>query len=221
MFSPLLGALQATASQMVALTDRISNLEMQETSTPIMSDTLNKNTNYCARRWKPKPPPGFTYLYLPTRARMPFKEMRSSLRDLYFNSGSIVDIHYPAKNVVALLIHNDYHSTAINILKQNDLTPISSFDPLNTDNLADPKFKEATHEERSIQIHLPSNWLSLATSSILNSQDDPEDLPMLSDDEQCQLPNFSANNHLHAADYGILNSETNTSAGEVNPAMTK
>lgn len=41
MFSQLLDALQATTSQMVALTDRIANLEMQQTSTPIMSDTLN------------------------------------------------------------------------------------------------------------------------------------------------------------------------------------
>ena len=119
---------------------------------PLLLLNLQPTTEAAVTSPEPSSSPGFTYLYLPTRARMPFKEMRSSLRDLYFNSGSIVDIHYPAKNVVALLIHNDYHSTAINILKQNDLTPISSFDPLNTDNLADPKFKEATHEERSIQI---------------------------------------------------------------------
>ena len=180
MFSRLLEALQATTSQMVALTDRIANLEMQQTSTPIMSDTLNtilqrldhlEQENQLMRKLietktsvsadltsinnnKPatpalqtdssaskyatstnvidpppetstlptastpqvlptapatKPPtysrsrrnftepssnPGFTYLYLPTRARMPFKEVRNSLRDLSFNSGSIVDIHY-------------------------------------------------------------------------------------------------------------------------------
>jgi predicted nucleic acid-binding Zn-ribbon protein len=41
MFSQLLEALQAITSQMVTLTDRIANLEMQQTSTPTMSDTLN------------------------------------------------------------------------------------------------------------------------------------------------------------------------------------
>ena len=319
MFSQLLEALQATTSQMVALTDRIAKLEMQQTSTPTMSDTLNTilqrldhleqenqlmrktmetktpvsadltsinnnepatpalQTDSSASKYATstnvidsppetstlptastpqvlptapatKPPtygrsrrnftepssnPGFTYLYLPTRARMPFKEMRNSLRDLSFNSGSIVDIHYPAKNVVALLIHNDYHSTAINILKQNDLTPINNFNPLHTDNLADPKFKEATHEERSTQIrniyenqihrtieflrppvklavardfqrkgliteiHLqdlinlyrlnqPASASRRDNFKTLDPQDDPEDLPMLSDEEQCQ-----------------------------------
>lgn len=270
---PAIPALQtdSSASKYATSTNVIDPLP--ETSTPQVLPTApaTKPPTYGRSRCnftEPSSNPGFTYLYLPTRARMSFKEMRNSLLDLSFNSGSIVDIHYPAKNVVALLIHNEYYSTAINILKQNNLTPINNFDPLHTDNLADPKFKEATHEERSTQIrniyenqihrtikflrppvklavardfqrkglitenHLkdlinlyclnqPASASRRDNFKILNPQSDPEDLPMLSDEEQCQQPDFYADNHFHAADHGMLNSETNTSAGEANPAMTQ
>lgn len=354
MFSQILEALQATTSQMAALTDRIANLETQQPSVPAMTDTLNNilqrldqlelenqtmrksmaskssapaavdpmdtnetsfpalNLGSSASKYAttpdpvvtspeatvtpvaPPPPsiqsdttskpatygrtrrnftklsenPGFTYLYLPTRARMPFKDMRKSLRDLSFNSGSIVDIHYPAKNVVALLIHNDYQSTATKILQQNDLVPITNFDPLNPDNLADPQFKDASHEERTTQLRTivdnqiqrtieflrPPVKLAVArdfqrkgliTDTYLNDlinlhrsnqsstkpgrdnfkpldhNHDSEDLPMLSDDETHQQSTISTEDQSHPSDHDMLTTDTNTSAGEINPAMSQ
>ena len=53
---------------------------------------------------------------------------------------------------VALLIHNNHHSTVIKILQQNDLASITNFDPLSVENLTDPQFKNVSHEERTIQM---------------------------------------------------------------------
>ncbi|KAG1549161.1 hypothetical protein G6F47_002729 [Rhizopus delemar] len=51
---------------------------------------------------------GFKYIYLPTKARVPIGQIRSRLRKLDINNNRIIDIHYPDRNIVALLIHNDY-----------------------------------------------------------------------------------------------------------------
>ncbi|PHZ17195.1 uncharacterized protein RHIMIDRAFT_288140 [Rhizopus microsporus ATCC 52813] len=39
---------------------------------------------------------------------MPVGQLRSRLRQLDINNSRILDIHYPTRNVVALLVHNDY-----------------------------------------------------------------------------------------------------------------
>ncbi|KAG1608568.1 hypothetical protein G6F46_011452 [Rhizopus delemar] len=51
---------------------------------------------------------GFKYIYLPTKARVPIGQLRSRLRKLDINNNRILDTHYPDRNVVALLVHNDY-----------------------------------------------------------------------------------------------------------------
>ncbi|KAG1189687.1 hypothetical protein G6F70_009438 [Rhizopus microsporus] len=53
---------------------------------------------------------GFQYIYIPTKARVPIGQLRSRLRQLDINNSRILDIHYPTRNVVALLVHNDYAS---------------------------------------------------------------------------------------------------------------
>ncbi|KAG1607104.1 hypothetical protein G6F46_012542 [Rhizopus delemar] len=51
---------------------------------------------------------GFKYIYLPTKARVPIGQLRSRLRKLDINNNRVLDIHHPDRNVVALLVHNDY-----------------------------------------------------------------------------------------------------------------
>ncbi|KAG1487979.1 hypothetical protein G6F53_013655 [Rhizopus delemar] len=51
---------------------------------------------------------GFQYVYLPTKARVPIGQIRTRLRKLDIQNTRILDIHYPDRNIVALLVHNDY-----------------------------------------------------------------------------------------------------------------
>ncbi|KAI7848508.1 hypothetical protein BDC45DRAFT_596258 [Circinella umbellata] len=51
---------------------------------------------------------GFQYLYFNTKTRMPIGQVRRHLRSININNGRILDIYYPEKNILALLIHNDF-----------------------------------------------------------------------------------------------------------------
>ncbi|KAG1464453.1 hypothetical protein G6F46_002894 [Rhizopus delemar] len=51
---------------------------------------------------------GFQYLYLSTKARFPVGQVRSRLRKLKINNDRILDISYPDRHDVALMVDNDY-----------------------------------------------------------------------------------------------------------------
>lgn len=97
---------------------------------------------------------GFTYLYLPLRARVPFREIRATLKLVPLAPGSIIDIYYPSSKIVALLVHNDYAAKARSLLKSKGLNTIDTFNPFDPSHLADPQYKEATLEERTAQMKI-------------------------------------------------------------------
>ena len=97
---------------------------------------------------------GFTYLYLPLRVRVPFKEIRATLRLVPVAPGSIIDIYYPTSKTVALLVHNDYAAKAHALFKSKGLTTIDTFNPFNPSHLADPQYKDASIEERTNQMKI-------------------------------------------------------------------
>ncbi|KAI9324419.1 hypothetical protein BD770DRAFT_302658, partial [Pilaira anomala] len=51
---------------------------------------------------------GFKYVYLPCRAREKYSDVRKKLKSLKIDTARILDVHYPAQKVIALLVHNDY-----------------------------------------------------------------------------------------------------------------
>lgn len=97
---------------------------------------------------------GFTYLYLPLRARVPFKEIRATLKLVPLAPGSIIDIYYPTSKIVALLVHNDYATKARALLKSKGLNTIDTFNPFDPSHLADPQYKDASIEERTTQMKI-------------------------------------------------------------------
>ncbi|KAG2190849.1 hypothetical protein INT47_000270 [Mucor saturninus] len=52
---------------------------------------------------------GYTYVYYPAKSRISRKHQRNNLKKLGVINGRILDIHYPARNVVALLVHINYN----------------------------------------------------------------------------------------------------------------
>ncbi|EIE82011.1 hypothetical protein G6F55_011139 [Rhizopus delemar] len=91
---------------------------------------------------------GFQYIYLPTKARVPFGQLRSRLRRLEINNSRILDINYPARNVVALLVHNDYAPELKEHLKKFRIQVKEDFDPCDGSILKDPKYENSSNEER-------------------------------------------------------------------------
>jgi hypothetical protein len=92
---------------------------------------------------------GFQYLYVSTKARVPVGKLRSYLRNMGVNNARVLDIHYPDRNIAALLVHNDYVSEFKQLLETKRVHFANNFDPWNGSTLKDPQYKDFTEQERT------------------------------------------------------------------------
>jgi hypothetical protein len=76
-------------------------------------------------------------MYLPSRNRSTRQATREKLRNLGIEINRVLDIHYPARGVVALLLHVQYHEELSAKFKELDIQPLT-FNPLDPANLNDP-----------------------------------------------------------------------------------
>ncbi|KAG0905307.1 hypothetical protein G6F33_012271 [Rhizopus arrhizus] len=92
---------------------------------------------------------GFQYLYVSTKSRVPVGKLRSYLRNMGVNNARVLDIHYPDRNIAALLLHNDYVAEFKQLLESKRVHFANNFDPWNGSNLKDPQYKDITEQERT------------------------------------------------------------------------
>ncbi|KAI7902137.1 uncharacterized protein BX663DRAFT_552561 [Cokeromyces recurvatus] len=85
---------------------------------------------------------------IPTKTRIPVGKLRTILRHLGISNGQLLDIHYPARNLAAILVHNDYSSELKSTLKQRGVTVDEEFDPSNGKTLMDPKYNDHSEYQR-------------------------------------------------------------------------
>ncbi|EIE76663.1 hypothetical protein RO3G_01367 [Rhizopus delemar RA 99-880] len=90
----------------------------------------------------------FKYIHLPTKTRVSIGQIRSRLRKLDINNNRIIGIHYPDRNIVALLIHNDYKDELRQQLQRFKVTIKEDFNPCDPQVLRDPKYADRTPAER-------------------------------------------------------------------------
>ncbi|KAG1052341.1 hypothetical protein G6F43_005514 [Rhizopus delemar] len=91
---------------------------------------------------------GFKYIYLPTKDRVHIGQIRSRLRKLDINNNRVIDIHYPDRNIVALLIHNDYEDELRQQLQRFKVTIKEYFNPCDPQVLRESKYADRTPAER-------------------------------------------------------------------------
>ncbi|KAI9480918.1 MAG: hypothetical protein EXX96DRAFT_634622 [Benjaminiella poitrasii] len=91
---------------------------------------------------------GYTFVYLPRSRRMDRKEIRSRFRLLDIDTSRILDITLPARGVVGVLLHVDFQSEFVSLLKACKINTLSSFDPLDPAHIVDPKFDDMTGAQR-------------------------------------------------------------------------
>ncbi|OAD68534.1 hypothetical protein PHYBLDRAFT_150124 [Phycomyces blakesleeanus NRRL 1555(-)] len=95
----------------------------------------------------PSGPSGYEYVYIPRSRRLKHKEVRSSLRTLGVDSSRLLDINFPARGVIGILVHVQYADTFKAKLTTASVEILDAFDPLDPDNVADPKYASlSTHE---------------------------------------------------------------------------
>lgn len=91
---------------------------------------------------------GFQYLYLPTKARIPLGKLRTTFKNLGVNNGRLLDLHYPDRNIVAVLVHNDYAPELTELLSKKGVKLNTTFDPCAATVLKDPQYATNTPEQR-------------------------------------------------------------------------
>ncbi|KAI9358445.1 hypothetical protein BD770DRAFT_410256 [Pilaira anomala] len=77
------------------------------------------------------------------------KSQRSNLHSLGVNNSRVLDIHYPSRTVVALLVHNDYREEIIMILKKHGVSNLPDYTPTHHTTISDPQFKNLSVTEKS------------------------------------------------------------------------
>ncbi|KAI9249249.1 hypothetical protein BDA99DRAFT_408134, partial [Phascolomyces articulosus] len=82
----------------------------------------------------------FQYVLIPCRKRLLRSEIRQYLRSLTINPNRIIDISYPARNILGLLVHTKY-LTSVSLLLRKANTPILyDFNPTDPIHLRDPTY---------------------------------------------------------------------------------
>ena len=95
---------------------------------------------------------GFQYIYLTRKRKFTRTEIRGNLRRLGVDPSRILDISFPARSCVALLVHNQYAPDLCKILDSAKVVPIKDFDPLDPVHLADPQFAKDSDSVRSSKL---------------------------------------------------------------------
>ncbi|CAO3693708.1 unnamed protein product, partial [Rhizopus stolonifer] len=96
---------------------------------------------------------GFTYVYISRSHRMTHSEARRRLGRLGVESWSVLDVCFPAHSVAGLLVHVQYKESLVALMAKAKIPVLESFDPLDHDHLADPRFKDSSVEVRREEIN--------------------------------------------------------------------
>ena len=95
----------------------------------------------------PSTPIGYNFVYLSSPYRMPHSEVRKRLRILGVAQARVLDIHFPTKGVVGLLIHNSFQTKLESALAKGGIKLVD-FDPLSPSVIMDPKLDSLTTTEK-------------------------------------------------------------------------
>ncbi|KAI9309826.1 hypothetical protein BX666DRAFT_1833305, partial [Dichotomocladium elegans] len=91
---------------------------------------------------------GFSYIYYGCKNRTERKDQRKNLKALGAQNSRILDIHYPSRTVVALLVHNDYREELITQLQKRNVNPLDQYSPTAASALTDPQYKDLSEQEK-------------------------------------------------------------------------
>ena len=64
------------------------------------------------------------------------------------NSNRVLDIHYPDRHLVALLLHNDYEAEVRSQLEKFEIPIHDDYDPMDPNNLRNPYYDDFNQDEK-------------------------------------------------------------------------
>lgn len=114
-------------------------------------------------------PQGYTTVYIHRSRRFTRTEVRNNLHLLGAEASRIVDITFPARNVIGILIHLQFKEEFVSILKKNKVAINLDFDPVDPKHLADPKYRELSISKREdVAFNLQINRCSKSLEYLAN-----------------------------------------------------
>ncbi|KAL0096653.1 hypothetical protein J3Q64DRAFT_1855963 [Phycomyces blakesleeanus] len=91
---------------------------------------------------KPTGPSEYEFVYLPAKRYIKYQEMRKILSSFKIPTSRILDIQFPARGTVALLVNGEFREELIALLGKAKVVPLGNFDLTAADVIADPKLME-------------------------------------------------------------------------------
>ena len=120
-------------------------------------------------------PEGYDFVYLKSQHRTTHSEVRRRLRILGAAHARVLDIQFPTRGVIGLLVHATYKPTLVELFHKVNINPIANFDPTAASVISDPKLsalsdaakiKHATevYQKRMLRtcLYMPQRHLGLA-----------------------------------------------------------
>ncbi|KAK4509920.1 uncharacterized protein ATC70_003771 [Mucor velutinosus] len=110
---------------------------------------------------------GYQYVYLGRSGKILRSEVRYQLRRAGIDTGRVLDICFPATGVIGILLHIQYVEEFLACMRKCEADHIENFQPLDPNNIADPKYADLAIEEREQLIYEFTNTRALQTLSFL------------------------------------------------------
>jgi hypothetical protein len=83
-------------------------------------------------------------------------EVRFRLRKLGVETSRVLEIAFPTRQVIGLLVHVQYQAEFVTALQNLKIETLTDFDPLDPSNISDPNYQDLTQDDRAqlaAQIH--------------------------------------------------------------------
>ncbi|EIE90965.1 hypothetical protein RO3G_15676 [Rhizopus delemar RA 99-880] len=105
-------------------------------------------------------PVGFGYVYIPRSRRMSRRDVRSRLSVLGINPYRVLDITFPARSVVGLLVHEQYKDVLLAQLGKAKIDIYKDFNPCDPAHLADPTYSGYQNRSHKTYFFLSESFVT-------------------------------------------------------------
>lgn len=110
---------------------------------------------------------GYRYVYIGRSRKIQRSEVRAHLRNAHVDLGRVLDICFPASEIIGILLHVQYVQEFKELIRAAEGEATTDFDPLDPANIADPKYANLSDNERHSLIHQFTEARCLQTLSFL------------------------------------------------------
>ena len=94
---------------------------------------------------------GYTIVYLNSTHRSQHSETRKALAILGVPQGRIIDVHFPVRGIIGLLIHKSFEKDLVSILQKAKLKINTEFEPQSAASLRGTQYNDLSEEKRKEQ----------------------------------------------------------------------